>query len=253
MRLPVSCSREHAAAESSPAAGTRAAGRAMFDSAGPPGHTPFRSSRFMASAEESEDPQVSRSRLLRLVLSEQPCSLASGLRSCMQCLRRVCMAIHMTAHKRQLQGAGDRAADDSRGETEAVSRDGGPGPRDADAAAGSDVPSSSGGGAPPLQQAVWTKQRHGALPEHARMVAELQVRCACQVLLRSGSARCRGDAGQGGCSSMQGGGVTPIGHDHHRRKVRLCASKALCACCRKWLCGSRRAGVSSSWRSYAWS
>ena len=51
-------SRDHAAAERSPAAEMQAPGRVMFDSAGPPGHTPFCSSRFMAPAEDSGDPQV---------------------------------------------------------------------------------------------------------------------------------------------------------------------------------------------------
>ena len=58
VRLSVLCSREHAAADVSPAAEPQAAGRVMFDSAGPPGHTPFRSSRFVAPAEDSEELQV---------------------------------------------------------------------------------------------------------------------------------------------------------------------------------------------------
>ncbi len=48
----------HAILEDSPASEPRVVGRVIFDSAGPPGHTPFRSSRFMPPADDSEDPQV---------------------------------------------------------------------------------------------------------------------------------------------------------------------------------------------------
>ena len=48
---------DEAAVEQSP--DTRTAGRAMFDGAGPPGHTPFRSSRFMPAADEMDHSQVS--------------------------------------------------------------------------------------------------------------------------------------------------------------------------------------------------
>ena len=49
--------RDEAAVEQSP--DTRAAGRAVFDGMGPPGHTPFRSSRFMPAADEMDNSQVS--------------------------------------------------------------------------------------------------------------------------------------------------------------------------------------------------
>ena len=51
------CRRDEAAAEQSP--DTRAVGRAIFDGTGPPGHTPFRSSRFMPAADEMDNSQVS--------------------------------------------------------------------------------------------------------------------------------------------------------------------------------------------------
>ena len=46
----------------------------MFDSAGPPGHTPFRSSRFVAPAKDSGELQVRRlpSVHLRPLLQEAP-------------------------------------------------------------------------------------------------------------------------------------------------------------------------------------
>ena len=217
MRFPVSCSREHTAADSFPAADTRAEGRAMFDSAGPPGHTPFRSSRCMAPAEEAEDPQVSRPRLPVSPFTEQPCSSASGLRSRLHGLRQACMAVYKSAHKRQLQGAGDMAADDGREEAEEAGRSGALGPCDADAGSGLDVPSSSNGRVPHLQLAGSTKHRRIGLPEHARMVAELQVRCSA-VMHCSGQAVHDAEAMLGSASAIQcmRVGVASVEHEHQR-------------------------------------
>ena len=74
MKLVVLFSREHADADSSPAAKPRATARVMFDSAGPPGHTPFRSSRFVTPAEDSEELQVSHLISVPLSISQAPAS-----------------------------------------------------------------------------------------------------------------------------------------------------------------------------------
>ena len=60
MRLSwVWCRGPHAASEGLTAAEeAHAAGGAAFETTGPPGHTPFRSSRFMPPAEDSGDGQV---------------------------------------------------------------------------------------------------------------------------------------------------------------------------------------------------
>ncbi|CAL5230062.1 g13513 [Coccomyxa viridis] len=127
---PASDRRKHAEAESSPAAEARAAGRVMFDSAGPPGHTPFRSSRFVAPAKDSGE----------------------------------------------LQDAADVAADGSVEEAEAAAVGGALGTCNSEPAPDvADLPSSSTGGVPHRQQAVQKqRQKRTALPEHARMVIELQ-------------------------------------------------------------------------------
>ena len=90
------------------------------------------------------------------------------------------------ASELHVQDAADVAADGAVEEAEAAAVGGALGTCDAEAAAEvADLPSSSTGGVPHLQQAVQKqKQKRTALPEHARMVIELQVRCATFVWLR---------------------------------------------------------------------
>ena len=66
-----------------------------------------------------------------------------------------------------------------------------------------DLPSSSNGGAPHLQQAVKTKHRRTALPEHASMVVELQVRCGCRSVTGGPFfAGCAGSTRWCGCTPL---------------------------------------------------
>ena len=84
------------------------------------------------------------------------------------------------AHELLLQGADDMVAGESGEGTGAADRVDALRSCEAEAAAGlADPPSSSNGGAPHLQNAVETLPKRTALPEHARMVAELQVCPAC--------------------------------------------------------------------------
>ena len=85
-----------------------------------------------------------------------------------------------------LQGAADGYSE----EAEAAAEDGAPEMCNAEAAAEmADLPSSSNRAAAHLQQAVQTKQKRIALPEHARLATGLQVSCDCPSLAwRTGSA-----------------------------------------------------------------
>ena len=94
-----------------------------------------------------------------------------------------------------MQGADDVAMDEPVQETAAAG-----GSQDAAvAAAAEEVPSSSNGVSPKSQRATGAVQKRVALPEHAKMVTQLQVCSQTRVLSLTSNIQCCAIIPKGGC------------------------------------------------------
>ena len=159
-----------------------AAGGAAFETMGPPGHTPFRSSRFMPPPDDSGDGQVPHASVMRLL----PWAVLSGT-SCprLPVHHVLCTDVHARKEMALLQDAANALVEPG-GEVDMPDADGKPGSSSAPGAEEAGAPSAPGqpdhaptgaaagmDGAAPVTQ---RPQKRMALPQHALLATQLQVR-----------------------------------------------------------------------------